>query len=43
MAANYRNMSEKQAEVELMLNLLRNTQIRTKKELKGPGASNTYK
>ena len=43
MAANYRNMSEKQAEVELMLNLLRNTQIRTKKELKGPGASNVYK
>lgn len=43
MAANYKNMSEKQAEVELMLSLLKNVSIRTKKELKTPGSSNLYK
>lgn len=43
MAANYKNMSEKQDEVELLLNLLKNTSIRTRKELKGPGSTNVYK
>ena len=43
MAANYNNMVEQQDDVELLLNLLRNTQIRTKKELKTPGSSNVYK
>lgn len=43
MAANYKNMSAKQDEVELMLNLLRQLSIRTSKELKGPGSTNVYK
>lgn len=43
MAANYKNMSAKQDEVELMLNLLKQLSIRTSKELKGPGSTNVYK
>lgn len=43
MAANYKNMSEKQDEIELMLNLLKQISIRTKKELKAPGSTNVYK
>ena len=43
MAANYKNMSAKQDEVELMLNLLKQVSIRTSKELKGPGSTNVYK
>lgn len=43
MAANYRNMSEKQDDVEMMLNLLKQVSIRTKKELKGAGSTNVYK
>lgn len=43
MAANYKNMSERQDDVEMMLNLLKNTSIRTRKELKGPGSTNVYK
>lgn len=43
MAANYNNMVEQQDDVELLLNLLKNIQIRTKKELKTAGSSNIYK
>lgn len=43
MAANYKNMSAKQDEIELMLNLLKQLSIRTSKELKGPGSTNVYK
>lgn len=43
MAANYKNMSAKQDEVELMLHLLKQVSIRTSKELKGPGSTNVYK
>lgn len=43
MAANYKNMSAKQDEVELMLHLLKQLSIRTSKELKGPGSTNVYK
>lgn len=43
MATNYRNMSEKQDDIEMMLNLLKQVSIRTKKELKGPGSTNIYK
>lgn len=43
MAVNYHNMSEKQDDVELMLNLLKQVSVRTKKELKGPGSTNIYK
>ena len=43
MAANYKNMSAKQDEVELMFNLLKQVSIRTSKELKGPGSTNVYK
>ena len=42
-AANYKNMSAKQDEIELMLNLLKQLSIRTSKELKGPGSTNVYK
>lgn len=43
MAANYKNMQSKQDEIELMLDLLRNITIKTKKEIKGPGSTNIYK
>ena len=43
MAANYNNMVEQQDDVELLLNLLKNIQIRTKKELKTAGSANVYK
>lgn len=43
MALNYKNMSEKQDQIELMLNLLRNIQIHTKKGIKLEGSSNYYK
>lgn len=43
MAANYKNMSARQDEIELMLNLLKQLSIRTSKELKGPGSTNVYK
>lgn len=43
MAANYKNMSAKQDDVELMLNLLKQLSIRTDKELRGPGSTNVYK
>lgn len=43
MAANYNNMVEQQDDIELLLNLLKNIQIRTKKELKTAGSSNIYK
>lgn len=43
MAVNFKNMQSKQDEVELMLDLLRNITIKTKKEIKGPGSTNIYK
>lgn len=43
MAINYKNMVEQQDDVELLLNLLKNIQIRTKKELKTAGSANVYK
>ena len=43
MAVNYKNMSNYQDDIELMLNLLKSIQIRTKRELKSPGSSNIYK
>lgn len=43
MATNYNNMVEQQDDVELLLNLLKNIQIRTKKELKTSGSANVYK
>ena len=43
MADNYRLMSQKQDVVELMLGLLRNLTISTKKGIKNPGDSNAYK
>ena len=43
MADNYRLMSQKQDVVELMLGLLRNLTISTKKGVKNPGDSNAYK
>lgn len=43
MATNYNNMVEQQDDVELLLNLLKNIQIRTKKELKTAGSANVYK
>ena len=43
MAANYKNMSAKQDDIELLLNLLKQMTIRTNKEVKGPGSSDTYK
>lgn len=43
MAVNYKNMSNKQDDIEMMLNLLKQLPIRTKKELKGPGSTNIYK
>ena len=43
MADNYRLMSQKQDVVELMLGLLRNLTISTRKGVKNPGDSNAYK
>lgn len=43
MAANYKNMSKHQDDVELMLNLLKQVSIKTRKDVKGPGSTNVYK
>ena len=43
MAVNYKNMSNAQDDVELMLNLLKQLGIRTNKEYKQPGSTNIYK
>ena len=42
MAANYKNMRDKQDEIELLLNLLRQIQISNKKSIKPAGSSNAY-
>lgn len=43
MAANYKNMSKHQDDIELMLNLLKQVSIKTRKDVKGPGSTNVYK
>ena len=43
MAANYKNMSKHQDDVELMLNLLKQVSIKTRKDVKGLGSTNVYK
>ena len=43
MASNFRNMQQNQDQIELLLNLLRNVQIRNRKGVKPAGSSNIYK
>ena len=43
MASNFRNMQQNQDQIELLLNLLRNVQVRNRKGVKPAGSSNIYK
>ena len=43
MASNFRNMQQNQDQIELLLNLLRNVQVRNRKGVKPTGSSNIYK
>lgn len=42
MAANYKNMSSKQDDIEMLLNLLKQIQISTKRGIKTAGSTNVY-
>ena len=42
MAANYKNMSSKQDDIEMLLNLLKQMQISTKRGIKTAGSTNVY-
>ena len=43
MATNFKNMQQNQDQIELLLNLLRNVQIRNRRGIKPAGSSNIYK
>lgn len=42
MASNYENMSQKRDDIELLLNLLKSAEVRTRQGTKLPGTSNLY-
>lgn len=43
MATNFKNMQQNQDQIELLLNLLRNVQVRNRKGVKPAGSTNIYK
>ena len=43
MAINFKNMQQNQDQIELLLNLLRNVQVRNRKGVKPAGSTNVYK